>query len=97
MGGLVQGRFKAVQTETDEQLLHTSRYIHLNPLVSEIIPDLKNYKWSSFLDYTENKGLICTKNTLFSFFSTPDKYEEFMMDQADYAKKLESLKHLNLD
>lgn len=97
VGGLVQGRFKAVQAETDEQLLHASRYIHLNPLVSRITSDLKSYKWSSFLDYTENKGLICTKDTLFSFFSTPGKYEKFVMDQADYAKKLESLIHLNLD
>lgn len=97
VGGLVQGRFKAVQTETDEQLLHTSRYIHLNPLVSEITPDLKDFKWSSFSDYVEDKGLICTKDTLLSFFSTPAKYEKFVMDHADYAEKLEKLKHLFLD
>ncbi len=32
VGPLFQGVYKAVLIETDEQLLHLSRYIHLNPL-----------------------------------------------------------------
>ena len=50
-GSLFQGRFKAVLIEDDAQLLHLSRYIHLNPYSSFIVRNkksLSNYSWSSF-------------------------------------------------
>lgn len=97
VGGLFQGRFKAVNIETNEQLLHTSRYIHLNPLASGLTKDLKTYQWSSYLEYINKKDdLICSKETILFFFPT-SKYEDFVMDQADYAKELENIKHLTLD
>ena len=34
IGPLFQGEFKSVLVESDEHLMHISRYIHLNPLVS---------------------------------------------------------------
>lgn len=37
VGSLFQGPFKAVLVETDEQLLHLSRYIHINPVVSGVV------------------------------------------------------------
>lgn len=98
VGGLVQGVFKAVRIETDEQLLHISRYIHINSLVVGLIKDLKEYKWSSFLDYVgKRNGQICSKENILSFFSSSQKYEQFVMDQVGYAAMLEKFKHLNLD
>jgi hypothetical protein len=38
VGGLYQGVYKAVLVETDEQLLHLSRYIHLNPVSYLALP-----------------------------------------------------------
>lgn len=97
VGGLFQGRFKAVPVETNEQLLHTSRYIHLNPLASDLTKDLQSYQWSSYLEYINKKDdLICSRETISFFFQT-SKYTDFVMDQADYAKELESVKHLTLD
>src|SRR3989344_5381763 len=52
IGPLFQGEFKAVLIETDQQLVHLSRYIHLNPYVSEITKDLNIYPYSSFLEFT---------------------------------------------
>lgn len=53
VGPLFQGTFKAVRVETDEQLLHLTRYIHLNPTTSFLIPlkELEFYPWSSYIEY----------------------------------------------
>jgi len=64
-GILFQGPFKAVEVESDEQLTHLSRYIHLNPLElsepkwkEEGVKNLKatrkflyGYRWSSYRAY----------------------------------------------
>ena len=39
-GSLFQSNFKAVRIEEDEQLLHVSRYIHLNPLTDYVIKNI---------------------------------------------------------
>lgn len=53
VGPLFQGVYKAVLVESDEQLLHLSRYIHLNPFESENrdFQRLIEYPYSSYGDY----------------------------------------------
>lgn len=54
VGPLFQGVFKALRVKTDEQLIHVSRYIHLNPYSSSVIKsfeELKRYPWSSVEEY----------------------------------------------
>ena len=101
VGPLLQGQFKAVKIETEEQLLHVSRYIHLNPFSSAVVstPDnLINYEWSSLREYLENQPLgFCNKKIISSYFKKSVKYREFILDQANYQKELESIKHLVLD
>lgn len=97
-GSLFQVPFKAVHIETDEQLVHVSRYIHLNPLVSLLIKDLKLYPWSSYLDYIDIRdNPAVKKDEILSFFKSPKDYEKFVLDQAEYGISLEKLKHLSLD
>ena len=44
IGSLLQGQFKAKRIETEEQLIHVSRYIHLNPYSSFIVKSTKQLK-----------------------------------------------------
>lgn len=98
LGPVFQSLFKAVRIETDEQLIHTSRYIHLNPLVSLLVKDLKLYPYSSYKTYIdlENDPRVAKKEIL-NFFSSPQKYERFVLDQAEYGMTLEILKHSAFD
>lgn len=100
-GPLLTGKFQAVRIETDEQLLHVSRYIHLNPITSSLVKtfnQLKKYKWSSFTEYycsSENK--ICNPKLILDFFNSKKHYSRFLNDQVDYQRQLNQLKHLNLE
>ncbi len=95
-GVLFQGKFKAVHVETDEQLTHLSRYIHLNPVElkepnwkekgiknkSDVFRFLENYRWSSYPDYIGKKNFpsVINKKFLDQYFDDPRDYEKFVKD-----------------
>lgn len=97
IGPLLQGAFKAVHIETDEQLVHVSRYIHLNPIVSGLIKSLDDYPWSSYLEYIKLNPFFCSPTEVLNFFSSKEKYKKFVEDQIDYGVKLELIKHHLID
>lgn len=97
-GPLFQGRYKAGHIPTDELLLHTSRYIHLNPFVAGITSNIRNDRWTSFNDYMkpQTSSFVHTKLIL-SFFKSPKEYEVFVLNHKDYARRLNLIKHLLLE
>lgn len=101
VGSVFQGQFKAVRIETDEQLIHLSRYIHLNPHSSFLVKskaELKTYPWSSFPDYLgKEKHTFLKKKLITDFFKNTSDYRKFVFNQADYQRHLEEIKHLALD
>ena len=100
-GSLFQSMFKAVRIERDEQLIHVSRYIHLNPSTSFLIqPEfLESYPWSSFREYISgaNKNSLVDTKLIFGLFRTREKYKRFVLDYADYQRKLDEIKHLVME
>jgi len=99
VGPLLQGIFKAVQIETDEQLMHVSRYIHLNPIASHVIRNdqLENYTWSSYPKYYSGNQNFVNSEKVLSLFSSSDEYKSFISDQISYAQELEKIKHLTFE
>lgn len=100
-GGLFEGRFRAVRIENDYQLLHLSRYIHLNPYSSFLVKDsknLKDYPFSSLPEYLDySKEAFCKKEIVLDQFKNPEEYEKFILDQANYQRTLEMIKHQILE
>jgi len=99
VGPLFQGAFKAVRIENDEQLLHVSRYIHLNPLTGHIVREgsLISYPWSSLNEYLNKDSKLVNPQIVLSNFKRDQDYLKFIMDQAEYAKELANIKHLTLE
>lgn len=101
IGPLLQGQFKAVRVEDENQLLHLSRYIHLNPYSSFVLKeltDLEKYPWSSFPEYLGNRKIrICSDQVILSNFKARDDYKRFVFDQAAYQRELELIKHLLIE
>lgn len=99
VGDLFQGVFKAVHIESNEQLLHLSRYIHLNPHSAYLIKlqKLSRYPWSTYPDYLKSVSSIVDLSPVMSHFNSPRAYEKFVIDQADYQMKLKEINHLTLE
>lgn len=100
-GALFQAMFKAVRIESDEQLIHVCRYIHLNPLSSYLIKDaqeLEDYPWCSFPDYIGHRQSdLIEKEIILAYFNSVQQFKEFTFNQIDYQRKLENIKHLILE
>ena len=96
-GPLFQGKFKAVLITSNEQLLHVSRYIHLNPYSSGIvktIEELKAYSYSSLAKLSTSK---VESRLILDQFKNVAGYYQFVFDNADYQKNLENIKHQILE
>ena len=101
-GALFLDQFKAVRIVSQEQFVHVSRYVHLNPYSSFVIKSLEkleNYPWSSLPEYAQDdkKQKICDVGPILSFFKNSKGYLKFIFDQADYQRELDRIKHLALE
>jgi len=95
-GPIFLTQFKAKPVKSENQFLHISRYIHLNPYSAKIVKtqnELLEYPWSSLKEYaTNDKKGICNKDAILSNLRTPQRYIEFVLDNADYQKSLQEIK-----
>lgn len=97
IGPLFQGQFKAVHIDSNEQLLHVNRYIHINPSVAYLVKTLEEYRWSSYPEYLDDHLGICEKNIILKQFSNKESYEKFILDQEDYGRTLSAIQHKLID
>lgn len=97
-GPLFEGNFKAIRVGDDEQLTHLSRYIHLNPVTDFLVEDLKEYPYSSYLEYLNlAKTKITNKQFILSHFNGPKKYESFVLSRVNYQRELRKIQRLLLE
>jgi len=101
VGPLFLEDFKNVLVESEEQFLHLSRYIHLNPFSSSVVSSLENlytYEWSSLSEYIGgSEDYICDKEMIMNYFKTKESYKKFVSDRADYQRELKQIENLLID
>jgi putative transposase len=97
-GPLWESRFKNVEVSTDEQLLHLSRYIHLNPSTANLVEKPEDWKYSSYKEYIED---LDSEDRLCNFAGhmniEPWDYKEFVSSQKNYQRELARMKDLCLE
>ncbi|OGI86148.1 hypothetical protein A3A01_02465 [Candidatus Nomurabacteria bacterium RIFCSPLOWO2_01_FULL_39_17] len=79
-GHLFEGPYKAVHVEDNEQLLHLSAYVHLNPRgLSEWRKKEVNFPWSSYQDYIkENRWRNLLKTDIVAEQFKNREYKNFV-------------------
>lgn len=97
-GPLWESRFKSVLVETDEQLFHLTRYIHLNPVTAKLIEHPEDWAFSSYKEYLadpSNNFVLCEFNDLMEI--KPQLYRKFVNDHIAYQRELTKIKNLIID
>lgn len=86
-GPLCENRFKAVPIIADDQLMHITRYIHLNKA------DYKTWPHSSYADYLVDQPRDwLAPEPILELFSSQQQYIEFVDDYADLQRERDSIK-----
>lgn len=97
-GPLWEGRFKRILVETDEQLIHLTRYIHLNPVTAYLVDRPEYWEFSSYREYLGEmpaKDRICEFEGVLEII--PDEYKKFVDNQISYQRELAAIKKLTLE
>ncbi len=80
-GRLFESTFKANLITSDEQLIHVSRYIHLNPVLASLSSSPDEYPWSSFREYCEDiPKKICQTESILNQFPKKESYRSFVVE-----------------
>ena len=97
-GPLWAGKFKNVLCESDEQLLHLSRYIHLNPVTAQLVDHPENWEATSYYEYISPESAPITICNFSKYISiSPQNYQSFVTDHIDEQRALAKIKKLLFD
>jgi putative transposase len=97
-GPLWESRSKKVLMKTDGQLIHVTRYIHLNPVTAYLANKPEDWPYSSYGEYIARSGApgnVCVYEDLIDM--KPHAYAEFVNDRISYQRELVKIKHLLLE
>lgn len=97
-GPLWEGRFQNRLIETDEQLLHMTRYIHLNPSTSFLVDQPEEWHFSSYREYIGREtaeAKLCDYDDMLDI--KINSYKKFVNDRISYQRELSKIKHLLLE
>ncbi|RQW03494.1 hypothetical protein EH223_09875 [candidate division KSB1 bacterium] len=65
----------------DNYLIHLSRYIHLNPALSNLAPSPEDWIFSSYRDFIGlRSGKLPEPNIILSYFDSVEAYKKFVLD-----------------
>lgn len=82
VGAVFQQRYRAVRVDSDDQLMHITRYIHMNP------KDYYRWQWSSLDYYIGRKSAAWLKHDQLSI---PRDYRGFLDEYRDRRDELKLL------
>jgi len=99
-GPLWESRFKSISVKTDDQLLHLTRYVHLNPVSAGIVEKPEDWDFSSYKKYLavnkiKRPGDLCDWDGLLEI--RPNDYKKFVEERINYQRQISKIKKQLLD
>ncbi len=97
-GPLWEAEFNNILVESDELLLHLTRYLHLNPVTAGLVDKPENWFWSSYKEYITQASSVdnlCQFDDILDI--KPSSYRRFVKDRISYQRELAKIKKLIID
>ena len=97
-GPLWESRFRSVLVKIDEQLLHLTRYLHLNPVTAGLVNRPEDWVYSSYREYlgdVNKPAVICQFDDILDI--KPISYRKFVNDQISSQRELAKIKNAMID
>lgn len=93
-GHLFEERFRAESIGDEGLVLPLTRYVHLNPVMAELVADPKDWQWSSYRDYTGTRnGTLCNIELGLSSFSV-NEYIKYCQSDIERSRLVRDQKQL---
>ncbi|MCX7941167.1 MAG: transposase [Endomicrobia bacterium] len=96
-GPLWESRFKTVIVNSNEQLLHLTRYIHLNPTTAYLVERPEDWEFPSYNEYIGKPATRKLTDFLEYLDINPTSYTEFVNDRINYQRELAKIKDIILE
>ena len=97
-GPLWEGRFRSKLVTTQEQFLHLTRYIHLNPVTANLVGKPEEWNASSYNEYFSERDdgqRMCSFDGIVDM--SKEVYVKFVNERIAYQKMLAIIKNLILE
>ncbi len=96
-GPLTESRYQSRHVNSNEYLLHLTRYIHLNPVKAGLVAKAENWEFSSYKNYIglDSEFTLCDFKKLVPYSDV--EYKKITEDHADYLSSLGKIKNLLID
>jgi len=93
-GPLWQGPFKNVLIDSDRQLCHLTRYLHLNPVAASLVKWPEQWRYSSYREYLNQKSELQMCHTEDVLNITLMDYRTFVNGHIGYQKELRAAQRI---
>jgi putative transposase len=79
-GTLFEGRFKAIQVDSDGYLRHLCRYIHANPVTAGFAAAPELWPYSNYLEWIEARnGTLVDRALVKQLFPSAQSYRDYVL------------------
>ena len=94
-GTLFEGNYKVVEVKTESHLVSLCRYIHGNPVKHSIVDDLRDWPYSNYLEWIEERpGTLVDRAFVQAYYPTADAYREDVQAYLQSREQIPALSYL---
>ena len=80
----MRAAFVTCVVDREEYLIHLCRYIHLNPVKANLVPQIEDWLYSNYLEWIgQRTDTLKDAKFIGDRFPTPEAYRQFVADNQD--------------